>query len=183
MAAPDAQAPEIADEAREVARILEAVLVEGDEATSSKLRSLAPGARVVHLATHGIYEPDEPLLSGLKFADGRLTVPEMASLGLDAALVTLSACQSAVGTSRGDELVGLVRTFLQAGARSVVASLWQVQDASTARLMGSFYEGLARGDRVTAALRRAMLQLREDRPHPWHWAPFLVAGGWQGIRE
>jgi CHAT domain-containing protein len=136
---------------------------------------------VLHLAAHGRYEPLEPLLSGLELADGRLLLSEVAALRLDAALVTLSACESALGRPTGDEVLGLVRAFLQAGTRSLVASLWSVPDAPTAALMERFYDRLGRGAGVAAALRESALELRREHPHPYHWAPFLVVGAWDGV--
>jgi CHAT domain-containing protein len=76
----------------------------------------------------------------------------------------------------GDELVGLARGFFQAGAASVVVSLWAVNDASTARLMQHFYTYLEAKLNPAAAMRQAQLDLRREYPHPYHWAPFLVIG-------
>jgi CHAT domain-containing protein len=76
----------------------------------------------------------------------------------------------------GDELVGLARGFFQAGTASVVVSLWAVNDASTALLMGRFYAHLATGLGAAAAMRLAQMDLRREYAHPYHWAPFLVIG-------
>ena len=79
-------------------------------------------------------------------------------------------------TAGGDELLGLVRGWLFAGARSLFVSLWDVNDASTARLMSRFYDGLRKGLRKSSALRHAALEHRREYPHPYHWAPFVIIG-------
>lgn len=105
------------------------------------------------------------------------------SLRLDAELVTLLACQSGLGREMGGEgLIGLVRAFHYAGARTVLASLWSVSDRSTADLMAAFYERLARGVSKDEALRQAQLHLLRSRgaaSHPFHWAGFQLSGDWR----
>jgi CHAT domain-containing protein len=104
-------------------------------------------------------------------------------LRVDAELVTLSACQSALGRERGGEgLLGLVRAFHYAGARSVLASLWSVSDRSTADVMHAFYGQLRRGVGKDEALRQAQLGLLragDARAHPFHWAAFQLSGDWR----
>ena len=82
----------------------------------------------------------------------------------------------------GDELLGLVRGFLYAGARSMVVSLWDVHDKTTAELMTAFYQGVASGQTLAASLRSAMLSLKTQRAHPYYWAPFVVIGDPNGTR-
>ena len=92
-------------------------------------------------------------------------------------LITLSGCGTGLSSVvAGDELLGLVRGFLYAGATSVVISLWDVNDRTTADLMKYFYGNLAAGQSKSEALRRAMLQLRQEYAHPYYWAPFLLMG-------
>jgi len=94
-----------------------------------------------------------------------------------ARLVVLSACETGLGTlQRGDEITGLTRTFLTAGADTVLASLWKVSDESTAVLMQQFYRGLARGLKPAEALRESALAVRAKYPHPFYWAAFVVTG-------
>lgn len=178
VAAPDPLAPNIEREARKIAAALGARLLVNAEANASNVRSEAPKAAVVHFGTHGVYEPEAPLLSGLTLADGRLTVPEIAALGLRAELVTLAACDSARGSARGDEVLGLGRAFLHAGTRSLLSSLWAIDDDATADFMIAFYQEVARGRGVTVAHRVASLEARRLRPHPYFWAPFIVTGAW-----
>jgi CHAT domain-containing protein len=78
----------------------------------------------------------------------------------------------------GDEMIGLARGLFQAGAQSLLLSLWDAHDASTAELMQAFYRRLQQGLSKAAALKRAMLELRERRPHPYQWAPFVLMGGY-----
>ncbi len=148
--------------------------------------------RLVHIATHGKADGLQPersrLVLSLFGADGRpvagtLRLQDLYNLRLNADLVVLSACQSGLGPLvRGEGLVGLTRGFHYAGARRVVASLWNVDDGSTATLMSSFYRGLLI-DRLTpaAALRQAQLQLLGDSAtrSPYHWAAFVVHGDWR----
>ena len=101
---------------------------------------------MLHLATHGDFRADNPLFSGLALADGSLTTLDCFNLRLRASLVTLSGCQTGRSVvSGGDELLGLTRALLSAGAASLVLSLWAVEDISTARLMEAFYRNLAAG--------------------------------------
>lgn len=108
--------------------------------------------------------------------DGVLTVSDPYSLRWDTDLVTLSACETGLGKiASGDDVIGLTRGFLYAGARSIVASLWQVDDAATARLMTSFYRNLETNDK-REALRLAQIETRASYPQPMYWAAFQVVG-------
>lgn len=135
----------------------------------------------IHFATHGKFHAETPLQSGLYLAsdgrnDGVLTVGELYSMRLQADLVTLSACETGLGkVANGDDVVGLTRGFLYAGSRSIVASLWSVDDRATAALMQAFYEGLTRASK-TEALRSAQIRARQDFPHPFFWAAFQLTG-------
>jgi len=147
--------------------------------------------RIIHFATHGLLNSEHPLLSGLVFSlvdengkpqDGFLRMHEIYNLQLPAELVVLSACQTALGEEiKGEGLVGLARGFMHAGARRVVASLWQVDDMATAQLMGYFYRGMLKGNlRPAAALRAAQIELsRSPRwSSPYYWAGFVMQGEW-----
>ena len=145
--------------------------------------------RVLHFATHGTFHSEHPELSGIVLSlvdeagrpqEGFLRLPDLHSLSLWADLVVLSGCQTALGREvRGEGLVGLSQGFLDAGARNVVASLWQVPDRSTAELMSAFYRSyLQRGAAPAAALREAQLAVRSRRgwSEPYHWASFILLG-------
>jgi CHAT domain-containing protein/Tfp pilus assembly protein PilF len=167
-------------------------LLVGDSATESQFKKLAGGYRVLHLATHGSFNKLNPLLSGLELEaddidDGLLQVHEVLDLRLSADLVTLSACDTALGSGyfaevpAGDEFVGMTRAFLSAGSESVLATLWEVDDQASIRLMQRFYERLNstadRGD-VADALAGAQRELHASRAlrHPYYWAPFVIVG-------
>jgi CHAT domain-containing protein/Flp pilus assembly protein TadD len=160
----------------------------GRDATESALKAEDLARyRVLHLATHGHTDPSAPARSGLLFApggpdeDGLLQGVEILNLDLDADLVVLSACGTGLGKLvRGEGLVGVTRSFFYAGARSLVVSLWDVDDESTADLMKSFYRRLREGGASARALRDAKRAiLRSDRPahrFPYYWASFVLVG-------
>jgi len=143
------------------------------------------GARILHLAAHGIPNDREPMLSAIVLApgdasqDGLLQAHEIAGLTLHADLVTLSACRSALGRElAGEGFVGLTQAFLEAGASSVLATLQPVSDVATSELMTRFYEALRRGEPAARALASAQRALRRrgDFAHPAFWAPFVLVG-------
>lgn len=148
--------------------------------------------RLLHFATHGLLNSDQPELSGLVFSlvdekgqsqDGFLRLHEVFNLKLNADLVTLSACETGLGKEiKGEGLIGLTRGFMYAGTPRVVASLWNVDDLATAELMKLFYRGLLKGGlRPAAALRAAQLELsRQSRwAAPYFWAGFILQGEWR----
>jgi CHAT domain-containing protein len=157
------------------------VLVRG-QATETAFRALAGGERYVHIASHGEYNADDALQSRVLLApdkenDGSLTTSELYGLRLDADLVTLSACETGLGrVLTGDDVIGLTRGFLYAGASNVVASLWQVDDDATTRLMQTFYANMEKGLPKSEALRRAQLEVRKQWPQPFFWAAFFITG-------
>jgi CHAT domain-containing protein len=177
-----------AAEAKAVAERLGASVYTGAEASEARLRSGASGVGVVHLAAHGRYNVANPLYSAIYLApsgkdDGRLETHEVYGLDLAAAdLVVLSACQSNVGElTTGDELVGLTRAFFFAGAPTVVASLWAVDDEATGALMVRFYTHLQEGKGKAEALQAAQADIRSDPAHPqwahpYYWAAFVLSG-------
>lgn len=141
----------------------------------------------IHLATHGFVNSQYPELSGLLLAqdanspeDGILYSGEILGLKLNAQLVTLSACETALGKKvEGEGTRGLATAFLFAGARNVVASLWKVSDASTAELMIDFYTEMLTGKDKATALKLAKLKLihSDHFSHPYYWSPFIQLGG------
>ena len=147
--------------------------------------------RMLHFATHGLFDSEHPELSGIVLSlvddegrpqEGYLRAHEIYRLDLPAELVVLSACQTALGPEvRGEGLVGLTRAFMVAGARCVAVSLWQVEDRATAELMERFYRRmLAEGRSPAAALRQAQLALRQHKgwEAPYYWAGFVLHGDW-----
>ncbi|WP_425404305.1 CHAT domain-containing protein [Hwanghaeella sp.] len=151
------------------------------QATETVVKTGARGYGILHLASHGVFDGAEPLASRLLLApdgqnDGVLTVREIYDLSLSADLVTLSACETGLGEiANGDDIIGLTRGFLYAGAGSIVSSLWTVSDASTEVLMKAFYRNLKTLPKAEA-LRRAQLETAQAYPHPYHWSAFQLSG-------
>ena len=177
---PDARSPAIEQEARHVASLLPRTQLHlGQEATERRLRQIAGDARVLHIATHGFFRRDNPLFSAIRLGDGFLSLFDLYRLELKADLVTLSGCSTGLSAVvGGDELLGLTRGLLHAGARAVLLSLWDVQDESTAEYMTAFYGGLRAGCSVAEASREAIRNLRTKYEHPYFWAPFHLVGDW-----
>ncbi len=148
--------------------------------------------RILHFATHGLADAEDPALAGLVLSlydtagrprDGLLRARDLHRLRLSADLVVLSACRTALGQEiRGEGLVGLADGFFAAGTSHLVVSLWDVDDRATAELMARFYRHLLLGDRGPAgALRHAQQELRGQTEwrSPAHWAAFVAVGDWQ----
>jgi CHAT domain-containing protein len=148
--------------------------------------------RIVHFATHGLLDSEHPELSGLvlslvdkngKPQEGFLELQDIYNLDLPADLVVLSACETGLGKEiSGEGLMGLTRGFMYAGATRVVASLWKVSDAATARLMADFYKAMEKdGLPPAAALRAAQVQMWKQKrwSSPYFWAAFQIQGEWR----
>ncbi|HSB11895.1 MAG TPA: CHAT domain-containing tetratricopeptide repeat protein [Blastocatellia bacterium] len=170
--------PNIDDEIDELGVLFpDSVRLTSEEATLENLFEAAPRARFLHLASHGYFRRDNPMFSFLKLADANLHFYSLLDLKLNAELVTLSACHTGVNkVFPGDELHGLLRGFLFAGAPSVVASLWAVSDRSTAEFMREMYSQIRAGASKSSALRSAQLVIKEAYGHPYYWAPFVLMG-------
>jgi len=178
MGLPDIQAPLIGEEAKEVARLLpDSSLYVGEDATSTVLRDKGSVSRFIHIATHGHFRHDNPLFSGVRLGDGNLQLYDLYQLSLPAELVALSGCATGLSvTASGDELLGLQRGLLYAGAKSLLLTMWDVNDRSTAEFMRLFYQGLLQGADKANALQSAAMRLREQYVHPYYWAPFVLIG-------
>jgi CHAT domain-containing protein len=176
----DELTPRVHEEIETLAPLFsETVVLKDGEATVAALRHHATSTDVLHLACHGQFRPDNPLFSSLRLGDEWLTVRDAYSLGLQSALVTLSACETGVSAvSPGDELIGLARGFFAAGAPTLVISLWTVDDEATTRLMSDFYSALQETRSPATALRTAQMRLLKERPHIFFWSPFIVVGRW-----
>jgi CHAT domain-containing protein/tetratricopeptide (TPR) repeat protein len=187
-----------------IARVLrrdQAVSLQDTGATEARVRELARERGVLHFATHAVVRDDDPFASFLALGasgkgpaeDGVLTAEEVYGLSLEADLVVLSACRSAAGTVAGDGIATFARAFLYAGTASLVASLWDVADEPTNRLVPAFYRAWRGGADKAAALRKAQLQLLADLragrvqvttplgpvpvpEHPVFWAGFALFG-------
>ncbi|BDI21046.1 hypothetical protein ANSO36C_68480 (plasmid) [Nostoc cf. commune SO-36] len=154
-----------------------------NDATETRLRVESSTANIIHIAAHGEYNSANPLFSTIYLAsddqnDGLLQVQEIYDLDLTATnLVVLSACNTSVGRlSKGDEVVGLTRAFLYAGAPSVISTLWSVDDTVTGEFMQRFYTHLHLGIEKAEALQKAQNDIRKDYPNPYFWAAFVLTG-------
>jgi HEAT repeat protein/CHAT domain-containing protein len=151
------------------------------EAKKDVIQNKQKGYSILHLSTHGIFDPIDSTKSHLVMSDGNLTVEEIWGLPLKGTVLTvLSACETGVGeVLSGDDVVSLENAFIYAGTPSVVATLWKVADQSTADLMNLFYQNLVKGKTKAEALATAQRQLRETYDHPFFWAPFTLRGDWK----
>ncbi|HWY09178.1 MAG TPA: CHAT domain-containing protein [Candidatus Acidoferrales bacterium] len=174
----DERAPQILEEAQSVASLLpQSTLRVGNEATSSLLREKGPRTGLLHIATHGVYRQDNPMFSGIRLGDGYLNLFDLYQMRLNANLVALSGCATGMNfVAAGDELLGLQRGLFYAGASTLLLSLWDVHDQSTSELMQLFYRKYLRTGEMATALQHAMQQLRQQNPHPYFWAPFVLVG-------
>jgi len=151
------------------------------QTTESYLKNNASGFQYLHLATHGLLNPVQPMYSYLLFSpteadDGQLAVHEVFGLDLNAQLVTLSACQTGLGEiSRGDELIGMSMAFIYAGTPAVVVSLWSVADEPTSLLMTRFYQYMKQNN-LQHALTLAQRDVLKQYNNPFFWAPFQLIG-------
>ena len=181
--------PHSGTEVRAIASLFgsDARVLEQQQATEASLHDQAVGsARVLHFATHALIDEERPERSGLALTatppafDGILQMREVYGLRLSAALVTLSGCETALGRQiTGEGIVGLSRAFLNAGAGAVMASLWNVGDASTADLMTAFYRRVRDGADLDLAAREAkreFIRAGDRRRHPYYWAAFILTG-------
>ncbi len=175
---PDFRAPLIQSEVEALHRVLPGSdLHLGAAANHELFLRKAPEKRIVHVATHGTYRPDNPMFSAIRLGDGDLYLYELFHLKLSADLLTLSGCGTGLSSiSEGDELVGLARGALYAGARSLLLSLWDVNDRSAEQFMAGFYRHCAEGETLARAFAEATKTVREEHPHPYFWAPFLLVG-------
>ncbi len=161
------------------------VTLVGDDASEEKVLAhpMLGRASNLHFATHAVASSDLPEHSGLVLGstaggDGLLQAFEVFDLSLNADLVVLSGCDTALGPElSGEGMMGLTRAFLYAGADAVVISLWPVEDRATRELMTGFYRRLEHADPATA-LRDAKLELarKPEFDHPFYWAPFILVG-------
>lgn len=168
-------------EAMIIAGLLKTQPIIGERATKAAVVSQMSTAEIIHLATHGLLDEIGGNFSAVALAPdkddgGLLTAREILALRLNTDIVVLSACDTGRGKLNGEGVIGLSRSFIAAGAASVVVSLWQVPDAATVMLMTTFYENLQRGEDKALALRQAMLRTRTQHPDPRDWSAFILIG-------
>jgi CHAT domain-containing protein len=170
------------DEALAIGKIIpNSKVLLGSDASKTNLQTMGIKYSIIHLAAHGVFDLDKPLNSALLLAadrnnDGLLRAADLYNLSLSADLVTLSACETALGkVATGDDVVGFTRGFLYAGARSLISSLWQVDDEATRDLMVNFYSNLSKMTK-DESLHQAQLKIKKQYPQPYYWAAFLLTG-------
>jgi CHAT domain-containing protein len=157
-------------------------LCAGEAASRTALQ--ATPAQILHIATHGEHRLDQPDLSYLQLADGQLYADDTLQQDMSYELVTLSACETGqANVAAGDELIGLGRGFLYAGAGALLVSLWQVADTSTLYFMERMYKALRAGSSKSAALREAQQYMlsEEGWRHPAFWGAFQLIGNDQPL--
>jgi CHAT domain-containing protein len=176
------QLPGAEQEAKAVAARFRATPLIGPAATKDQVLRRLPNARIVHLATHGLLDQTTGgFQSALAFApdaddNGFLSMHELQNMKLNADLVVLSACDTALGKMSGDGILGLSRSLMTAGIPSVIVSLWAISDESTAYLMDHFYAQLEQGQDKARSLQTAMLETSKRYPAPLNWAAFVLIG-------
>jgi CHAT domain-containing protein len=175
------------DEARAISHRTGGECISGRRLDKETVRDFATRGKVLHFACHGFFDGRSPLDSGLLLStttpprpDDVLSIRDVAEWDLHADLVTLSACETGLGQIVPADFLSLARGFMGVGARSVIASLWPVEDAATQRLMLSFYDDIERQRNavgtvdIAAALRTAQLAWRDAPLH--EWAAFKLIG-------
>ena len=153
-----------------------------DNATRAALLQQQDDLSIVHVASHGVFNESDPLLSGVEMADGRVTAEDLMESSLTTGLLTLSGCVTGLAKREpGDELIGLSRAAASVGIPSVVTSLWDVFDESSCQFFAHFYNALAGGASKDWALLNAQHALMKQKQfeHPAHWAPFVLLGDWK----
>ncbi len=170
------------DEAIAIAQLFKTKPLIGDEATKATVLQQMKQASIVHLATHGLLGtfkgeiPGAIALAPSGSDNGLLTSSEIFDLKINPNLLVLSACDTGGGEVTGDGVIGLSRSFIAAGAPSILVSLWAVNDDSTSTLMQSFYQTLKTNPNKAQALRSAMLSTMKQYPGPYYWAAFTLVG-------
>jgi CHAT domain-containing protein len=147
------------------------------EATFANFRKHAENFDILHIACHGNFRQDNPMFSSLRLSDGWVTVRDACGMNLKAELVTLSACETGINSIfAGEELLGLSRGFLSAGANSLLLTLWNVNDEVTQALMADFYASVLNGKTFGTSLRIAQCNAIRQNMHPYYWSPFVLIG-------
>lgn len=177
------------DEVAKIGAFYETETILNEQATLASFKSKTPSFNVLHLATHASANDEYPDYSYLAFTETQdstegniLYIKDLYDITLNADMVTLSACQTGIGKlQKGQGMLSLSKGFYYAGAKSLVNTLWKINDKSTVKLMNFFYKGLSEGKSKTHALRDAKLKYLETTDddllrHPYYWAAFVVSG-------
>lgn len=171
------------EEVNEISSLIRAdkILLENN-ATETNFKEYANHSKIIHLSTHSFLLNNQPVifLSNLSDSqnDGFLEASEIVQLRLNSDLIVLSSCSSGLGKiDESEGIVGMAKAFYEAGAKSVIVSLWQVNDKYTSKLMALFYKNLSRGMNKSEALRQAKIRFRKEySPNPYYWSAFILSG-------
>ena len=171
--------PNAETEIEKIAELLpKAAQIKGNKATLRNIKRLAKTLNLLHFACHAKFRPDNPLFSALNLSGENLTVRDARKIDLEDKLVVLSACETGLNKiENGEEILGLSRVFLSAGAKSLILSFWTVNDDSTQDLMLEFYKNLRARKNPAESLRLAQIKELENGKHPYFWSPFFLVGG------
>lgn len=185
--------PEAVNEVKALEKMFDGDFLYSKAANEQSFKNNISDYTVIHLAMHGLLDSKNPIASALAFTedgnpeeDNFLYASEISNLPLNAQLVVLSACETGYGKfERGEGIMSLARSFMHAGAPSLVVSLWQVNDYSTSKIMGLFYEGLEEGLTKSKALQQAKLKYLQNTvgiaSHPALWAAFIQLGNREAL--
>ncbi len=175
----DASIPFANDEVAAISKLLAGSRSFTDKAaTFSNFAQFAPNAEILHVVSHGQFRTDNPAFSNLTLSDRIVTAGDILKMKLNARLVTLSACETGLNhSSPGEELTGFTASLIAAGARSVLLSLWNVNDKATVEFMKRYYREISSGSSAAQALGKTQSLFAERGDHPYFWAPFVLIGG------
>jgi len=152
--------------------------LKGNKATLKNVREFAKTSNLLHFACHAKFRPDNPMFSALNLSGENLSVRDVHTIGLQNKSVVLSACETGLNKiENGEEILGLSRGFLSAGAKSLLLSFWTVDDDSTKDLMVDFYKNLQLGKSLCESLHIAQINRLKTERHPYFWSPFFLIGG------
>ncbi|MDQ3547905.1 MAG: CHAT domain-containing protein, partial [Chloroflexota bacterium] len=176
VAVPDDDAPAMRDEAERLReRFPSGTFLVAADATRDAVLDTFMGSDLVHIACHGRFDSAHPNASGLRLADGWLTLDRLREVRIDGALVVLTGCETArVRVEDGDDLVGMMAAMIGAGVGGLVASLWKTHDVAATALVEAFYDAWERGADAATALAMAQRSVQDRFAHPAFWAPFIV---------
>ena len=181
------------DEVNKIALFFESEIYQQESATLENFMTQAPKFKMIHLATHASANDEFPDYSYLAFSkmdkgSDVLHIKDLYNLSLQADLVTLSACQTGIGElQKGEGMLSLSKGFFYAGAKALSNTLWKINDRSSAKLMGYFYDGLQSGLQKNEALRLAKIQYLKSTEdpllrHPYYWSAFVISGDINAVK-
>ncbi|MCD7779389.1 MAG: CHAT domain-containing protein, partial [Candidatus Gastranaerophilales bacterium] len=170
----------VEQEATNIEKFIGGVSYIGTPATKKIVKETINNKNIAYFSCHGKYSKNFPLESGITLSDGNYTIEDIKPVNINTNMVILSACQSALGTiDNNNEIIGFAQAFLQAGVKTVIASLWSVDIQTTEKLMSFFVENLDTQNKITA-LQNAQKKLMNisDYNHPFFHAGFILIGNW-----